>query len=307
MNIKVLDVGGAGCNAINRMVEVGLDGVELIAANTDAQLLRRSHAHVCIQLGEALTHGLGAGGDPDRGRKSARQSQEELREVLRGADLVVVIAGLGGGTGTGAGPVIARLAKKSGALTVGIVTRPFEFEGQRRSSIAERGLQEMRKCVDTLLVIPAQRLTSKKTTHDQAFRLADDAILRVLRSISDIINFPGMIVLDIDDLRAIMKDAGEAFIGIGEASGPGRALRAAKLALASPLLEKAVMDGAKHLIVSIAGRRSTLSLSEVQKIMARIQLSVGADATLKMGNAFEESLGKTIRVTVIATRFMSRS
>ncbi len=307
--IKVLGVGGAGCNAINRMVATGLDGVELIAANSDAQVLRKCEAHVCIQLGETLTRGLGVGGDAVKGRAAALESEEALREVLRGADLVFVTTGMGGGTGTGGGPVVARLAKEMGALTVGIVTRPFDFEGLRRASIADQGIQEMRQSVDTLLVIPNERLfgvIDPDAAHDHAFREVDEVLRKSVKSISDLITFPGMINLDMNDLRAAMKDAGEALIGIGEAEGPDRALRAAKDAMTSPLLENVVIDGAKGLIVNIAGRKSSLSLSEVQEIMATIQGSVSADANLKMGNAFDETLGDSVRVTVIATGFPSR-
>lgn len=307
--IKVLGVGGAGCNAINRMVEAGLEGVELIAANSDAQVLRRCSAHVCVQLGETLTRGLGVGGDSSKGRAAALESEEHLREVLRGADMVFVTTGMGGGTGTGGGPVAARLAKEIGALTVGIVTRPFEFEGLRRSSIAEAGIQEMRQSVDTLLVIPNQRLfdvIDPDTPHDDAFREADDVLRKSVQSISDLITVPGMINLDMNDLRAVMKDAGEALIGIGEAQGPGRAMSAAKDAMTSPLLENVVIDGAKGLIVNIAGRKSTLKTSEIEEIMATIQGTVSPDANLKMGNVYDEHLGDAIRVTVIATGFPSR-
>src|SRR3569832_2071488 len=197
--IKVLGVGGAGCNAVKRMVESGLDGVELIAANSDAQVLRLSQANVCVQLGETLTRGLGVGGDAEKGKKAALESEEQLREVLRGADMVFVTTGMGGGTGTGGGPVVARLAKEMGALTVGIVTRPFDFEGLRRTAIAEQGIQEMRQSVDTLLVIPNQRLfdaIEPGTAHDDAFREADDVLRKSVQSISDLITFPGMINLD---------------------------------------------------------------------------------------------------------------
>jgi cell division protein FtsZ len=223
--------------------------------------------------------------------------------------MVFVTTGMGGGTGTGGGPVVARLAKELGALTVGIVTKPFDFEGLRRTTIADQGIQEMRQSVDTLLVIPNQRLfdvIDPDAAHDHAFREADEVLRKSVKSISDLITFPGMINLDMNDLRAAMKDAGEALIGIGEAAGPDRALRAAKDAMTSPLLENVVIDGAKGLIVNIAGRKSSLSLSEVQEIMATIQGSVSADANLKMGNAFDESLGESVRVTVIATGFPSR-
>lgn len=308
--IKVVGVGGAGGNAINRMFEAGLEGVELVAANSDAQVLRKCQAHVCIQLGEQTTRGLGVGGDPSQGRAAAVESEGALREVLRGADMVFVTTGMGGGTGTGGAPVVARLAKEQGALTVGVVTRPFEFEGLRRSALAEQGIQEMRQSVDTLLVIPNQRLfevIDLETSHDEAFRVADDVLRKSVQSISDLITVPGMINLDMADLRAVMKDAGEALIGIGEASGPGRALSAAKEATSSPLLENVVMDGAKGLIVNIAGRKATLKTSEVEEIMATIQGSASPEVNLKMGNVFDESLGEALRVTVIATGFPSRA
>jgi cell division protein FtsZ len=308
--IKVVGVGGAGGNAINRMVESGLEGVELVAANSDAQVLRKCQAHVCIQLGEQTTRGLGVGGDPSQGRAAAVESEGALREVLRGADMVFVTTGMGGGTGTGGAPVVARLAKEQGALTVGVVTRPFEFEGLRRSALAEQGIQEMRQSVDTLLVIPNQRLfevIDMETSHDEAFRVADDVLRKSVQSISDLITVPGMINLDMADLRAVMKDAGEALIGIGEASGPGRALSAAKEATNSPLLENVVIDGAKGLIVNIAGRKATLKTSEVEEIMATIQGSASPEVNLKMGNVFDESLGDALRVTVIATGFPSRA
>jgi cell division protein FtsZ len=307
--IKVLGVGGAGCNAINRMVEAGLEGVELIATNSDAQVLRRCNAHVCVQLGETLTRGLGVGGDSAKGRAAALESEEHLREVLRGADMVFVTTGMGGGTGTGGGPVAARLAKEGGALTVGIVTRPFEFEGLRRMSIADQGIQEMRQSVDTLLVIPNQRLfdvIDPDTNHEDAFRAADDVLRKSVQSISDLITVPGMINLDMNDLRTVMKDAGDALIGIGQSVGPGRAMNAAREAMTSPLLENVGIDGAKGLIVNIAGRRSLLKTAEIEEIMATIQGTVSPDANLKMGNVYSESLGDAIRVTVIATGFPSR-
>ena len=307
--LKVVGVGGAGGNAITRMVQAGLDGVELIAANSDAQVLRRCPAHVCIQLGEQLTRGLGVGGDSGRGRAAALESEAQLREALAGSDMVFVTTGMGGGTGTGGGPVVARLAKEMGALTVGVVTKPFAFEGMRRAAIAEQGIQEMKQSVDTLLVIPNQRLfdvIDPDTPHDQAYRIVDDVLRKSIQSISGLITVPGDINLDMNDLRAIMRDAGEALIGIGEAAGPGRAMSAAREAMTSPLLENAVMDGAKGLIVNIAGRRATLKTSEVEEIMATIQGSASPEVNLKMGNAFDESLGDTIRVTVIATGFPSR-
>lgn len=307
--IKVLGVGGAGCNAVNRMASAGLEGVELIASNSDAQSLLSCQAHVRVQLGETLTKGLGVGGDPLRGREAALESTEQLREVLRGADMVFVTTGMGGGTGTGGAPVAARLAKELGALTVGVVTRPFEFEALRRAAVADAGIQEMRQSVDTLLVIPNQRvfdLIDPETAHDQAFRIVDDVLRRSVQSISDLITVPGMINLDMNDLRAIMKDAGDALIGIGEAAGPERSLQAAREAMNSPLLESVVIDGAKGLIVNIAGAKAALKTSEIQEIMAAIQGSASPEVNLKMGNVYDESLGDRLRVTVIATGFPSR-
>ena len=307
--IKVVGVGGAGCNAINRMVEAGLAGVELAAANSDAQVLRKCQAHVCIQLGETTTRGLGVGGDSAKGRAAALESEGQLREVLQGADMVFVTTGMGGGTGTGGGPVVARLAKELGALTVGIVTRPFEFEGLRRAAIAEQGIQEMRQSVDTLLVIPNQRLfdvIDTDSSHDQAFRVADDVLRKSVQSISDLITVPGLINLDMNDLRAVMKDAGEALIGIGEASGPGRAMSAAREAMSSPLLENVVIDGAKGLIVNVAGRKELLKTTEIEEIVATIQGTASPEVNFKMGNVYNESLGDAIRVTVIATGFPSK-
>lgn len=307
--IKVLGVGGAGCNAINRMVEAGLEGVELIAANSDAQVLRSCRAHVCVQLGETVTKGLGVGGDPSRGKEAALESEEQLREVLRHADMVFVTTGMGGGTGTGGAPVAGRLAKELGALTVGVVTRPFEFESLRRTAIADAGIQEMKQSVDTLLVIPNQRifdLIDPDTAHDHAFRMVDDVLRKSVQSISDLITVPGMINLDMNDLRAVMKDAGEALIGIGESRGVDRALQSAREAMSSPLLENVGMDGARGLIVNIAGTKSTLKTSEVEQIMATIQGSASPEVNLKMGNVFDESLGDALRVTVIATGFPSR-
>jgi len=307
--IKVVGVGGAGCNAINRMVEAGLEGVELIAANSDSQVLRKCQAHVNIQLGEQSARGLGVGGDSAKGRAAALESEGQLREVLAGADMVFVTTGMGGGTGTGGGPVVARLAKELNALTVGIVTRPFDFEGLRRASIADQGIQEMRQSVDTLLVIPNQRLfdvIDQDSNHESAFRLADDVLRKSVQSISDLITVPGLINLDMNDLRAVMKDAGEALIGIGEAAGPGRAMSAAREAMSSPLLENVVIDGAKGLIVNIAGRAATLKTSEIEEIVATIQGTASPEVNFKMGNVYNESLGDSIRVTVIATGFPSK-
>ena len=307
--IKVIGVGGAGGNAINRMAEAGIQGVELIAANSDAQDLRRSLAEVRIQVGEHLTKGLGVGGDPERGRAAMLESETPITEVLHGADLVFITTGMGGGTGTGGAPIVAQIAKQMGALTIGVVTRPFDFEKLNRANLAEQGIQEMRKNVDTLLVIPNQRLLEileEDTTAEQAFRMADDVLRKSIQSISDVITTPGTINMDLNDIRAIMKDAGEALIGMGEESGPSRAMKAAKAAIHSPLLENVVMDGAKGLIVNITGRKATLKLSEIEEAMGLITGAASQDAKIKMGKAYDESLGDAIRITVIATGFPSR-
>ena len=304
--IKVIGVGGAGGNAVNRMVEAGLRGVELIAANSDAQDLRRSLAEVRIQLGETTTQGLGVGGDPAKGRAAAVESEAQLREALAGANMVFVTAGMGGGTGTGGAPVAARVAKEAGALTIGVVTRPFRFEGLQRANLAENGIQELRQNVDTILVIPNDRLfdvVDNNTPSDEAFRKADDVLRKAVQSISDLITTAGTINMDLNDLRAVMKDQGEALIGMGEAEGGNRAVRAAKDAVTSPLLENVNITGAKGLIVNITGRKSTLTLNELDEVMKYIQPQVSAEARVKVGKAFDESMGDVIRITVIATGF----
>jgi cell division protein FtsZ len=304
--IKVIGVGGAGGNAVNRMVEAGLRGVELIAANSDAQDLRRSLAEVRIQIGETVTEGLGVGGDPAKGRAAALESEGQLREVLTGSNMVFVTAGMGGGTGTGGAPVAARIAREAGALTIGVVTRPFRFEGLLRANLAENGVQELRQNVDTLLVIPNDRLfdvVESNTSSDEAFRKADDVLRKAVQSISDLITTAGTINMDLNDLRAIMKDQGEALIGMGEAEGGNRAVRAAKEAVTSPLLENVNITGARGLIVNITGRKSTVTLNEFDEVMKYIQPQVSAEAKVKVGKAFDESMGDSIRITVIATGF----
>ncbi len=307
--IKAIGVGGAGGNAINRMAEAGIKSVELIAANSDAQDLRRSLAHIRVQIGEKLTKGLGVGGDSSRGRLAMEESAEQIREILQGSDLVFITAGMGGGTGTGGAPLVSQIARDLGALTVGVVTRPFAFEKLNRANIAEQGIQEMRKNVDTLLVIPNQRLldvSDSETTAESAFRLADDVLRKAIQSISDVITMPGNINMDLNDMRAIMKDAGEALIGMGEASGHARATAAAKAAIHSPLLENVVMDGAKGLIVNITGRKDGLKLAEMEEAMDLITGAASPDAKIKMGKAYDDSLGDSIRITVIATGFPVR-
>jgi cell division protein FtsZ len=307
--IKVIGVGGAGGNAVNRMAEAGIKGVELIAANSDAQDLRRSAAEVKIQVGETVTKGLGVGGDPAKGRAAMAESENQIREYLQGADLVFVTAGMGGGTGTGGAPIVAKIAKELGALTIGVVTRPFEFEKLNRATLADQGIQEMRGSVDTLLVIPNQRLLEiidPDTTTNEAFKKADDVLRRAIQSISDVITTSGQINMDLNDLRAIMKDAGDALIGMGEASGRGRALAAAKEAIHSPLLENVVMDGAKGLIVNITAKESTFKLAEIEEATAMITGAASQDVKMKAGYAYDESLDDRIRITVIATGFPTR-
>jgi cell division protein FtsZ len=307
--IKVIGVGGAGGNAINRMAEAGIQGVELIAANSDAQDLRRSHAEIRIQIGERLTKGLGVGGDPSKGRLAMLESEDQIREILDGADLVFITAGMGGGTGTGGAPAVASWAKELGALTIGVVTKPFDFEKLNRANLADQGIKDLRQNVDTLLVIPNQRLldvADPNATDEQAYRMADDVLKKSIQSISDVITTPGQINMDLNDIKAIMKDAGEALIGMGEASGSGRAIRAAKEAIHSPLLENVTMDGAKGLIVNISGRKNTVKLSEIEEAMATVTGAASQDAKIKMGKADDESLGDSIRITVIATGFPAR-
>lgn len=304
--IKVIGVGGAGCNAVNRMVQAGLRGVEFIAANTDAQSLKGSLAEIRIQVGENATRGLGVGGDPVRGRQAMLESEEQFREVLQGADLAFITGGMGGGTGTGGAPVVAGIARSMNVLAIGVVTRPFEFEGLNRARIAEDGLSEMRQSVDTLLVIPNQRLfdiIESSTRSDDAFHLADDVLRKSIQSISDVITTAGVINTDLNDIRVIMKNAGEALIGMGEEEGPGRAHKAAEAAVKSPLLENVAIDGARGLIVNVAGRKDSLMLSEIDEVMRCVKPSVSPDAQIKVGKAYDDSLGDKLRVTVIATGF----
>lgn len=307
--IKVIGVGGAGGNAVNRMVDAGLRHVEFIAANTDAQDLRRNKAHVKIQIGEKLTRGLGVGGDPSRGKKAAEESADTIREVLTGADMVFITAGMGGGTGTGAAPLVAKIAKEMGALTVSVVSRPFDFEGRIRANQAENGVREMRSHVDTLLVIPNEKLFTvidEKTTTSEAFRIADDVLRQAVQAITDVITTAGEINVDFADVRSIMTAAGEALMGIGEADGPNRAMEAAKSAIYSPLLENVVIDGAKGVLVNITGSRSVRFL-EIKEAMRFIHAVVSPEAHVFYGQSFDEALSDKIKVTVIATGFPPRN
>jgi cell division protein FtsZ len=303
--IKVLGVGGAGCNAVNRMVEAGLEGVELIAANTDAQVLRRCQAHVCVQLGETITRGLGVGGDSEKGRKAALESEEQLREILRGADMVFVTTGMGGGTGTGGAAVVAKIAKEIGALTVAVVTKPFSFEGAQRSEIAEHGLADLKKEVDAYLVIPNDKLLSiveAQTSAKNAFALCDEILRQAVEGVSDIITTPGEINTDFNDIKAIMEGAGPALMGIGIADGDNRAKDAAAAAVNSPLLDVSI-TGAKGILFVVAGSED-LGILEVQEAAKVIGESVDKSAKVIFGIMRDEKLKKgQLRIIVIATGF----
>ncbi|MDA8035175.1 MAG: cell division protein FtsZ [Actinomycetota bacterium] len=302
--IKVVGVGGAGVNAVNRMIEAGLKGVEFIAVNTDAQALLMSEADIKLDIGRQLTRGLGAGSDPEVGRAAAEEHLEEIEEVLKGADMVFITAGKGGGTGTGAAPVVAEVAKSLGALTIGVVTRPFAFEGRRRSVQAESGIQRLKEKVDTLIIIPNERLLTladAKTSMVDAFKMADEVLLQGVKGITDLINVPGVINTDFADVKTVMHDAGTAIMGVGTASGDDRALNAAKHAITSPLLEASI-EGARGILLNIAGGPS-LGLLEVNEAAEEIHAHAHPDANIIFGSVIDESLGDTVRVTVIAAGF----
>lgn len=302
--IKVVGVGGGGTNAVNRMIEAGIKGVEFIAMNTDAQALQMSDADYKVHLGGNLTKGLGAGADPEIGHQSAEESREEIKEALKGADMVFITAGKGGGTGTGAGPVIAEIAKELGALTVGVVTRPFSFEGVKRSIQADDGINKLREKVDTLIIIPNDRLlqvVEKRTSIVEAFRVADDVLRQGVQGITDLITIPGLINLDFADVRAIMTEAGSALMGIGIASGEDRASIAARAAISSPLLEASI-EGAKGVLLNISGG-SNLGLFEVNEAAEIISSATHPDANIIFGAVINDNLGDEIKVTVIATGF----
>jgi cell division protein FtsZ len=302
--IKVVGTGGGGVNAVNRMIEANLKGVEFIAVNTDAQALLMSDADVKLDVGRELTRGLGAGSDPEVGRRAADEHREEIEEVLKGADMVFVTAGEGGGTGTGGAPVIAEIAKTLGALTIGVVTRPFSFEGRRRSVQAEKGIDTLRAAVDTLIVIPNDRLleiSDSETSVLQAFRLADDVLLQGVQGITDLITTPGLINTDFADVSTVMRDAGSALMGIGKARGENRALEAARMAISSPLLEASV-DGARGVLLMIAGG-SDLGLHEVNEAAEIIAQAADADANIIFGAVIDDALGDEVKVTVIAAGF----
>ncbi|HUY29468.1 MAG TPA: cell division protein FtsZ [Acidimicrobiales bacterium] len=302
--IKVVGVGGAGVNAVNRMIDAGLRGVEFIAVNTDAQALLMSEADIKLDIGRQLTRGLGAGSDPEVGRAAAEEHLEEIEEVLKGADMVFITAGKGGGTGTGAAPVIADVARRLGALTIGVVTRPFAFEGRRRSVQAEQGIQRLKEAVDTLIIIPNERLLSladAKTSMVDAFKMADEVLLQGVQGITDLINVPGLINTDFADVKMVMSNAGTAIMGIGSASGEGRGVNAAKHAITSPLLEASI-EGARGILLNIAGGPN-LGLFEVNEAAEAIHAVAHPDANIIFGSVIDEALGDSVRVTVIAAGF----
>ncbi|WP_062217322.1 cell division protein FtsZ [Aureimonas sp. D3] len=301
--ITVFGVGGGGCNAVNNMINAGLEGVEFVIANTDAQALRSSRAERVIQMGVAVTEGLGAGSQPEVGRAAAEESLDEICDHLLGSHMCFVTAGMGGGTGTGAAPVVARAAREKGILTVGVVTKPFHFEGQRRLRIAEQGIEELQKNVDTLIVIPNQnlfRIANDKTTFADAFGMADQVLYSGVACITDLMVKEGLINLDFADVRSVMREMGKAMMGTGEASGEGRAMAAAEAAIANPLLDETSMKGAKGLLISITGGRD-LTLFEVDEAATRIREEVDQDANIILGATFDESLEGVIRVSVVAT------
>ncbi|CAB4698103.1 unannotated protein [freshwater metagenome] len=302
--IKVVGIGGGGVNAINRMIDVGLKGVEFIAINTDAQHLLMSDADVKLDIGRKTTRGLGAGMDPEKGREAALDHADDIEEILRGADMVFVTAGEGGGTGTGAAPIVAKIAKDIGALTIGVVTRPFSFEAKLRSAQADVGIEALRSEVDTLIVIPNDRLlaiSDRTITLADAFKSADQVLLSGVQGITEIITQPGLINLDFADVKAVMSGAGSALMGIGSARGENRALRAAELAISSPLLEASI-DGAMGVLLSISGG-SDLGLFEVNEACELVQSAVHPNAKFIFGTTIDDALGDEVRITVVAAGF----
>src|SRR6478735_440114 len=302
--IKVVGVGGGGTNAVNRMVDAGLAGCEFIAVNTDAQALMMTDADVKIQVGAQVTRGLGAGADPEIGFAAAQESRDELKEALKGADMVFVTAGEGGGTGTGGAPVVAELGQEIGALTVGVVTRPFAFEGRKRAEQAERGIDQLRDRVDTLIVIENDRLlqvVERQTSVVDAFRMADDILRQGVQGITDLITEPGLVNLDFADVRTIMRDAGSALMGIGRASGENRAAEAARIAVSSPLLEASI-EGATGILLNVTGG-SDIGLFEVNEAAEVVTGAADQNANVIFGAVIDDSIGEDVRVTVIATGF----
>jgi len=305
--LRVVGVGGAGVNAVDRMIEAGVEGVEFIAVNTDLQSLQESAAHVTLHIGSDITHGLGSGSDPGIGRTAAFSDDDRIKSLLKGSDMVFVTAGAGGGTGTGAAPVVAGIARAIGALTVGVVTKPFEFEGSRRAGQADEGVNELAKHVDTLIVIPNNRLLSvldRETTMVDAFRVADDVLRQGVQGISDLVTLPGLINLDFADVRTIMTDAGQALLGIGMATGERRAIEAAEQAVASPLLETSV-EGARSILLSITGGPD-LSLWEVNEAARAVSEAAHPGANIIFGAMIDEKVDEECWVTVVATGYGDR-
>ena len=303
--IKVIGIGGGGGNAVNRMIEAGIEGIEFLVANTDLQALKRSRAPIKIQLGSRLTKGLGAGADPGVGREAALEDTDKIIEVLEGADMVFVTTGLGGGTGTGAAPIIASLATELNCLTVAVVTKPFQFEGRRRMQQADHGLRELRECVDTVITIPNERLlhtVEKGASLSDSFRIADDVLRQAVQGISDLITVPGLINLDFADVKAIMSGMGMALMGAGHAFGENRAIEATQQAISSPLLEEASIQGAKGVLMNITGG-SDLTLFEVNAAATIIREAADEDANIIFGAVIDEGLRDQMRITVIATGF----
>ncbi len=303
-DIKVIGAGGGGGNAVNRMIKAGLTGVDFWAMNTDAQVLKMSLAENKIQLGGKLTEGLGAGGDPSVGEKAAEETRDQIVQALDGADMVFVTAGMGGGTGTGAAPVIAKIAKELGALTIGVVTKPFSFEGKRRMNQAQQGLEKLKETVDALIVIPNDKLlevVERRTTMKEAFQVVDEVLLRGVQGISDIITVPGLINVDFADVKAVMQSSGSALMGIGRGTGEGRAMEAAKLAINSPLLETSI-NGASGIIMNVTGG-SDMTLHEVTEAAQVIHDAVAEDAIVTFGSVIDDRIQGEIQITVIATGF----
>jgi cell division protein FtsZ len=303
--IKVIGIGGGGSNAVNRMIEAGIEGIEFLVANTDLQALKRSRAPIKIQLGSRLTKGLGAGADPTVGREAALEDTDKIIEVLEGADMVFVTTGLGGGTGTGAAPIIASLATELDALTVAVVTKPFQFEGRRRMQQADNGLRELRECVDTVITIPNERLlhtVERGVSLSDSFRVADDVLRQAVQGISDLITVPGLINLDFADVKSIMQGMGMALMGAGRATGENRAIEATQQAISSPLLEEATIQGAKGVLINITGGPD-LTLFEVNAASSIIRESADDDANIIFGAVIDETLTDEMKITVIATGF----
>ncbi len=304
VNIKVIGVGGGGNNVVNRMVRSGVKGVDFVAINTDKQALNVSSATYKIQVGEKLTHGQGAGADPDVGRRAAEESRSQIAKALEETDMVFITAGMGGGTGTGGAPIVAQIAKEMGILTVGVVTKPFKFEGMRRMKAAEVGINELKENVDSLVIIPNERLkyaTDQKITFANAFEIADDVLRQAVQSISDLIKDTGFINLDFADVTTVMKDAGMAHMGVGRAAGKGKAEEAARMAISSPLLETSI-EGARGVLINITGS-ADIGLEEVEQAANLVQEAVHPDALTIFGATFDENLEDEMRVTVIATGF----